>query len=165
LTEKKDCATRTFYQGKKGTATRAIVDLFEKNMLEHGKKFGPSIIKLMNVKNQQLAGLDGSEIPALNHEQKEDGKNYNNTNNNTETLSTVEKEAIREFLEIMDSNCISKQQTNKGETFFRLNPRSIIDYEKFSVIRHAARKAGAKMITYPHAGFIISNDLLDAKGA
>jgi hypothetical protein len=164
LTEKKDCATRTFYQGKKGTATRAIVDKFEENMLANGKKFGRSIIELMKMKNQQLAGLDGSEIPALNHEQKEDGKNYNNIDNNTETLPTAEKEAIREFLEIMESNCISKQQTNKGETFFCLNPRSIMDYEKFSVIRHAARKAGAKLITYPRAGFIISN-LLDAKGA
>jgi hypothetical protein len=162
LKEKKDCATRTIYQGRIGSETRAVVDLFEKNMVSQGKQFGPAIITLMDKENQRIAGLADPETSTLNNQPEQEGKDYNNNYNNTVTLPTVENKNIQ-FLKILEPNITSKRKINDREILFCLKHDVVNDYEKFREIRFAALRlnVNAKLVTKPEIGYIIAGDQID----
>jgi hypothetical protein len=158
LKEKKDCATRTIYQGRIGSETRAVVDLFEKNMVSQGKQFGPAIVALMDKENRRIAGLADSEPTTLTVEQEDHDGNYNNNHNNkTETLST---DPAQRFLKLLAPHCIGKRQINDKQTLLCLEHKLIFDPPKFREIRLEALKVGAILVSSPACGFVVPSNLL-----
>jgi hypothetical protein len=152
----KDNPTKTFYRGKKGTESRAVVDKFEENILLHGKNFNKSLIRLMDMENRRLADLGNSETSTLKQEREDD----NNDGKEAVTSAIAEKEAVQEFLKIMVPCCMGKLSENNGETFFMLQSGAVADYEKFHRIYIAALKAGATLVISPNVGFRIPTHLL-----